>query len=148
MTFEMVRSTWRIVEEISRLAFSHIGDVLTIEERKPVVKDHATLDPDTLSTVASVRESVNEKGHRSLEVRQHDRLAALTLLARVLGMLINRQEISAPVKVDHSDHSARIRNRLDEIARTDRAADDRCNAAETLTGCAYRSPHPSGKRDE
>jgi hypothetical protein len=55
-------------------------------------------------------------------VRQHDRLAALTLLARISSMLINRQEISGPgggpVAVDHTiDHSARIRSRLDESAR-------------------------------
>ena len=34
----------RIIEEVSRLAFSNIGDVLTIEDGKLVVKDHAALD--------------------------------------------------------------------------------------------------------
>jgi phage terminase small subunit len=85
----------RIIEEVSRLAFSSINDVLTIEDGKLVLKDHAALNRDSLSTVASVRESVNEKGHRSIEVRQHDRLAALTLCAHY-GMLINKTELSGP----------------------------------------------------
>jgi hypothetical protein len=96
--------------------------VLTIEDGKLVVRDHAALDRDTLSTVAEVTAVVNDKGYRTLRVKQHDRLAALTLLARISGMLINRQEISgpggSPVEVDHTiDHSARIRSRLDEIAK-------------------------------
>jgi hypothetical protein len=74
-----------------------------------------------VSTVAAVTEVVNEKGHRTLRVKQHDRLAALTLLARISGMLINRQEISGPggkpVEVEHVDHRARILSRLDEIAK-------------------------------
>jgi len=56
-----------------------------------------------------------------LRVKQHDKLRALALLSRILGMLINRSEISCPagkpVEIDHTiDHSARIRSRLDEIA--------------------------------
>jgi hypothetical protein len=74
------------------------------------------LDQEPCSSIAHA-----QKGYRTLRVKQHDR-AALTLLARVLGMLINRSEISGPggkpVEVDHSvDHSARIRSRLDEIAK-------------------------------
>jgi phage terminase small subunit len=112
----------RIVEEISRLAFSNIGDVLSVEDGALVVKEHADLDRDTLSTVASIEEQINDKGYRTLRVKQHDRLAALTLLARISGMLINRQEISGPggrpIEVDQTiDHSARIRSRLDEIAK-------------------------------
>jgi hypothetical protein len=43
------------------------------------------LDRDTLSTVAEVTEVVNDKGYRTLRIKQHDRLAALQLLARVLS---------------------------------------------------------------
>jgi hypothetical protein len=48
-------------------------------------------------------------------------LQALTLLAKISGMLITQQEISGPggrpVEVDHTiDHSARICTRLDAIA--------------------------------
>lgn len=47
-------------------------------------------------------------------------MQALTLLARISGMLINRQEIiglgGGPVEVEHRDHGAIIRGRLEQIA--------------------------------
>jgi hypothetical protein len=64
----------RIVEEISRLAFSNAADVFSIEGGQLVAKEHAHLDHDTLSTIASVEESVNERGHRTTKVRQHEPL--------------------------------------------------------------------------
>jgi phage terminase small subunit len=106
----------RIVEEVSRLAFSNISDVLEIKDGELVVKDHAALDRDTLSTVASIEEHITDKGYRTLRVKQHDRLAALTLLARINGMLINRTELSGPgggpVEVEHRDHKACVMERL------------------------------------
>jgi hypothetical protein len=111
----------RVIEEISRLAFSNISDVLSVENGQLIVREHTDFDRDTLSTIAEVAEAVNERGHRTLRVKQHDRLQALTLLARVLGLLINKTELSGPgggpVAVEHVDHSARIRSRLDEIAK-------------------------------
>jgi len=46
--------------------------------------------------VQSVEEVISEKGFRTLRVKQHDKLAALSLLAKVLGMLTNKMEISGP----------------------------------------------------
>ena len=95
--------------------------MLTVENGQLIVRDHADLDRDTLSTVAEVTEVVNDKSYRTVRVKQHDRLAALTLLARISGMLINRQEISGPgggpVAVEHVDHKTRILDRLDAIAK-------------------------------
>jgi hypothetical protein len=83
------------------------------------VRDRDQLDRDTLSTIAEVTEVVNERGYRTLRVKQHDRLAPLTLLARISVMLINRQEISGPggepVEVGH--HAASIRSWLEAIAK-------------------------------
>jgi phage terminase small subunit len=111
----------RIIEEISRLAFSNVADVMEIKDGHLVVRDHADLDRDTLSTVASIEEHINDKGYSTLRIKQHDRLAALTLLARISGMLINRQEISGPgggpVEVEHTDYRERITRRLDEMAK-------------------------------
>jgi phage terminase small subunit len=117
----------RIVEEISRIAFSNVADVMEIKDGHLIVRDHADLDRDTLSTVASIEEVVNDKGYRTLRVRQHDRLQALTILAKVTGLMINRQEISgpggAPVQVDQVDHRQRIMDRFNQMA--DRVRADR-----------------------
>jgi hypothetical protein len=72
--------------------------------------------------IAEVTEVVNERGHTHLARQTARRLAALQLLARVLGMAINKKELTGPgsklVETDHNvDHSARIRSHLDEIAR-------------------------------
>jgi hypothetical protein len=114
----------KILEADSRLAFSNIGDVQTIEDGKLVVKDHA----------------------------------ALTLLARIYGMLINRQEISrrggGPIEVDHMvDQSARIRSRLDEIARRPRPPYEQpilvdVTPARQASPGALSAARIQGKRDE
>jgi Terminase small subunit len=110
----------RIIEEISPLAFSNVADVLTVEGGQLVVKEHAELDRDTLATIAEVSEVINDKGHRTLRVKQHDRLQALQLLARIMGMLINRQEVSGPggkpVEVERRDHRANIMARFEAMA--------------------------------
>ena len=89
-------SKLRVVEEINRLAFSTISDVLEIKDGQLVVRDHASLTEDQLAAVQSIEEVINEKGFRTLRVKQHDKLAALSLLAKVLGMLTNKTEISGP----------------------------------------------------
>lgn len=86
-----------------------------------VAREYADLDRDVLSTIAEGSEVGNEKGYRTLRVKHLDQLAALTLLARVLGMLVNKTELSGPggrpLEIEHTiDHSAPIRSRLDEIA--------------------------------
>jgi hypothetical protein len=81
------------------------------------VRDHASLAEDQLAAVQSVEEVINEKGFRTLRVKQHDKLAVLSLLAKVLGMLTNKTEISGPggqpvrVDVDASNARARIEYR-------------------------------------
>jgi hypothetical protein len=119
----------RVLEEVSRLAFSTIGAVLEVKDGQLIVKDHADLDADVLSTIASVEESVNERGFRTLRVKQHDRLAALSLLAKILGMAnTSKLELSgpngAPMQLDHRVATARerIAAKLDAIASRGGAA--------------------------
>jgi phage terminase small subunit len=112
----------RVLEEVSKLAFSKINDVLEVKDGALIVKNHASLDDDVLSTIAAVEEHINDKGYRTLRVKQHDRLAALSLLAKILGMNTSKVEVSGPggrpvrLDVDASSARARIESRLDAIA--------------------------------
>ena len=110
----------RVIEEVSRLAFSNIGHVLEVKNGALVVKDHASLDDDTLATVASVEETVNERGYRTLRVKQHDRLAALGLLAKILGINTSKVEVSGPggqpITLEASTARARIEGKLAAMA--------------------------------
>jgi hypothetical protein len=49
---------------------------------------------DTLSTIASIEEMTNDKGYHTLRVKQHDRPQALTLLAKISGMLITSKRLA------------------------------------------------------
>jgi hypothetical protein len=111
----------RVVEEVNRLVFSTISDVLEIKNGQLVVKDHAQLTEDQLAAVASVEEVIARKG-RTLRVKQHDKISALTLLAKLMGINSDRLEVSgpggSPIAVDHTLGTARerIAAKLDAIA--------------------------------
>jgi hypothetical protein len=47
---------FRVLDELAKLAFSSISDVLEIKDGQLVVKDHADLTEDQLAAVASVEE--------------------------------------------------------------------------------------------
>lgn len=68
--------------EDSRLAFSNISDVLSVENGQLVVKEHAELDRDTLSTMASIEESVNERGYRIEPSKSANAIASRRGLSR------------------------------------------------------------------
>jgi hypothetical protein len=96
--------------------------VLEIKNGQLVVKDHAQLTEDQLAAVASVEEVITKKGLRTLRVKQHDKLAALALLSKLVGITPNKLEVSGPggqpIAVDHTLGTARERlaARLDGIA--------------------------------
>ena len=55
----------------------------------------------------------------TLKIRLYDKLAAMGHLAKLLNMLVDRQEISRPSggPVEVTDHRARITERLNDIAK-------------------------------
>ena len=59
------------------------------------------------------------KNGRTTKVKLHDKLAAMAQLAKLLNMLVDRQEISGPDDrlVEVTDHRARITERLNDIAK-------------------------------
>jgi hypothetical protein len=67
---------------------------------------------------------INEKGFRTLRVKQHDKLSALSLYAKILGLTnTSKVDLSGPggqpMQMDHrvATARARIESRLGEIAR-------------------------------
>jgi hypothetical protein len=133
-----------VLEEVSRLAFSNISQVLEVKDGALIVKDHASLDEGVLSTVAAVEEHINDKGYRTLRVKQHDRLAALSLLAKILGMNTSKVEVSGPkggpvrLDVDASSARARIESRLAQIARRQSCRRNSLSHCTALATCTAR----------
>jgi hypothetical protein len=69
--------------------------------------------------VATIEESVNERDHRTIRIKQHDGLAALTLLAKISGMLVNKTELSGPQAgpVEVVDYRQQITDRLEAMSK-------------------------------
>jgi phage terminase small subunit len=79
----------RVVQEIARLAFSDVGNLY---DEQGLLKSPRDLDPDTRAALASV-ESVEDRliaGVSTKKVKMYDKVAALTLAAKHLGMLVDR----------------------------------------------------------
>jgi hypothetical protein len=75
--------------------------------------------------VSEIAQERGRDGARTLKIRFYDKLAAMGHLAKLLNLLVDRQEISGPNggPVEVTEHRARITERLNEIAKR-RAPDD------------------------
>ncbi|HCX87885.1 MAG TPA: terminase small subunit [Gammaproteobacteria bacterium] len=77
----------RVLQEIARVAFARVPDVVNVEADSVSVTDFKDIDEDAKAAIASVRESLlgDNKGSE-IEVKFHDKLKALELAARHLNM--------------------------------------------------------------
>lgn len=95
----------RVVDELARIAFSDIGDYLKIETFKDGDVEHKRLvvfDTDTLpaSKKASIQE-IRQNIHGGISFKLHDKLKALELLGRHLGMFTDKVEFSGSMRVNN-----------------------------------------------
>jgi len=112
-----------VLAKLGAIANTNIDDVATVKNGVPTVKDTADLSPDALVAVAGY--DVNEKGF--VTVKLHDRIRALELLAKILGMRRSPTEgptINVGVQVNNNHHEAadRIAQRLDAVLQRQQAA--------------------------
>lgn len=106
----------RLIEELGKLAFSSITDVVKVKNGQVIVTDTDDLTPDQRASIAEISETVGEGG-RTIKVKLHDKLSALDKLAKVLSIYKERE---APrYEVPESDRveaiRARISARLDKM---------------------------------
>jgi phage terminase small subunit len=83
----------RVLKEIARVAFGDPRDVMTWGPGGVVLKDSATLTDDQAMQVAEVSETTSATGG-SLKLKKHDKVKALELLGRHLGMFTDKTELS------------------------------------------------------
>lgn len=82
----------RILNELTRLAFTHMGRLARWNASGVEFKDSSELTEDDLATVSEITETTNQHGG-SLKVKQYDKVRALELLGRHLGMWNDKLEI-------------------------------------------------------
>lgn len=75
----------RVIEELKAIAFSGMKDVARWNASGVELKDSNEISPEAAASVQVVEETTNQHGG-SLKIKQHDKLRALELLGRHLGM--------------------------------------------------------------
>ncbi len=85
----------RVLLELARLGFSNISDYLAWGPDGVTMVASASLTKAQTACIAEITETVNQNG-RQLRFRLHNKNAALETIAKHLGMLVERREISGP----------------------------------------------------
>jgi phage terminase small subunit len=85
----------RVVQELARIAFVDFRQIASWGSGGVVLVSSDELADDEAAIVAEVSETTNETGG-SLKVKRYDKLKALELLGKHLGMFIDRKELSGP----------------------------------------------------
>jgi hypothetical protein len=90
-------------------------------------KGSADLTTEQKVAVAEVvQERHRDDGARTLKLKLYDKLSAMAHLAKLLNLLVDRQEIGGPNggPVEVTDHRSRIMDRLNAIAKRTAPAND------------------------
>jgi hypothetical protein len=84
-----------------------------------VFKTSGELTAEQKVAVSEIAEERGRDGVRTLKIRLYDKLAAMGHLAKLLNLLVDREEISGPNggPVEVTDHRTRIMDRLNAIAK-------------------------------
>jgi phage terminase small subunit len=86
----------RVVQELARIAFVDFRQIATWGPGGGVVLISSDeLTDDEAAIVAEVSETTTETGG-SLRIKRYDKIKALELLGKHLGMFVDRKEISGP----------------------------------------------------
>lgn len=112
----------RVIEELAKLALVDVTEFAQVKDGRLVVTNTADLAPDQRAAIVGVKETINEKGHVTIEYK-FDKLGALDRLARALGLFKQHHEISGPNggPVEIEDAVARLDAMVAGIAKRKQA---------------------------
>ena len=115
----------RVVKELARSAFANIADYVRVETQT-CTKDDGTettyqivmlsetedLSADQRAALATVKQSVN-----GVEIKLHDKIKALELLGRHIGMFNDKLEVKGAIDIASvlSEARERVRNRGEPV---------------------------------
>lgn len=75
----------KVIQEIAAIAFSVFSDFAHIEDQQLFLKDTSTIPPHILPALAEIKKTTRNK-YSTTQVRMHDKVRALELLLRHLGI--------------------------------------------------------------
>ena len=85
----------RIVKELARIAFGNKRAVMTWGPGGVSLRDSDELTDDEAAMVAEVQETITQAGS-SLKMKTHDKVKALELLGKHVGMFAEKVQVSNP----------------------------------------------------
>jgi phage terminase small subunit len=110
-----------LLTELGAIARSRVTDVLGLKDGDLIVKDLSELTDEQLGAIEAIEEVLGPDGAKTLKIKFHDKLGAIALLMKALGMNKSRVELSgpggAPIQVETTHAvAARVLQRLDALA--------------------------------
>ena len=83
-------SSERVLQELARIAFALATDVVLVEDGEVRIRDTESLSIDQRAAIAGIKE-----GRAGIEIKMHDKVKALELLCRNLGLLDKKDDQDA-----------------------------------------------------
>lgn len=87
-------SVEKIVQELARIGFSNVTDAVTIKRGKVKIADTDKLGPDVTAAIAGIRQTKD-----GVEVKFHDKQAALVTLGRHVGLFKENLNLNVTVSL-------------------------------------------------
>ncbi|NLK38295.1 MAG: terminase small subunit [Epulopiscium sp.] len=89
----------RVVSELAKIGFAHITDFVEIDSRNNVIiKSTDEINKEKIGAIAGIKE-----GQNGIEVKLNDKVKALELLGRHLGMFTDKVQLDGPAVVQILD---------------------------------------------
>lgn len=82
----------RVAEEMAKIAFAKINDYVEWGPDGVTIKESSELSPEAMAALQEVSETRNEKTGTVVKVKPYDKMAALSTLAKTLGMMTEKHE--------------------------------------------------------
>ena len=85
-----------VVKELAKIGFAQITDYIAVNNYgRVIIKPTAELEENKVGAIAGIKES-----SYGIEIKMNDKVKALELLGRHLGMFTDKQEIKAKVSIE------------------------------------------------
>lgn len=88
-----------VVKELAKIGFAQITDYVEVQNingfEKVIIKPTDEIEKEKIGAIAGIKE-----GRNGIEIKMNDKVKALELLGKHLGMFTDKQEIKAQISYD------------------------------------------------
>lgn len=96
-----------VVKELAKIGFAQITDYVEVQNingfEKVIIKPTDEIEKEKIGAIAGIKE-----GRNGIEIKMNDKVKALELLGKHLGMFTEKQEIKA--RISYEDYLSKLDN--------------------------------------